>query len=67
MLQATPISFLVREEKWYKVLQSRSFQDRLFGLITGKAHVVPGKLEIISPSDEMNMEGVKSEFLTVFG
>ena len=25
-----------------------------------------GKLEIISPSDEMNMEGVISEFLMIF-
>ena len=32
---------IVLEEKWRKVLQSKSFEDRLFGLVTDKAHVVP--------------------------
>ena len=34
-------TLIVREEKWRKVLQSKSFQDRLFGLVTDEAHIVP--------------------------
>ena len=36
----TSPELIVREEKWSKVLQSESFQDRLFGLVTDEAHVV---------------------------
>ena len=36
----TSPELIVREEKWRKVLQSESFQDRLFGLVTNEAHVV---------------------------
>ena len=37
----TSPELIVREEKLRKVLQSKSFQDRLFGLVTDEAHVVP--------------------------
>ena len=37
----TSPELIVREEKWSKVLQSKSFQDRLFGLVTDEVHVVP--------------------------
>ena len=37
----TSPELIVREEKWRKVLQSKPFQDRLFGLVTDEAHVVP--------------------------
>ena len=37
----TSPELIVREEKWRKVLQSKSFQDRLFGLVTDEVHAVP--------------------------
>ncbi|KAK2559458.1 ATP-dependent DNA helicase Q1 [Acropora cervicornis] len=37
----TSPELIVREEKWRKVWQSKSFEDRLFGLVTDEAHVVP--------------------------
>ena len=40
--------------------------DCLASLQTRRMLFLNGKLEIISPSDEMNMEGVISAFLMVF-
>ena len=37
----TSPELIVREGKWRKVLQSKPFQDPLFGLVTDEAHVVP--------------------------
>ena len=63
----TSPELIVRRRSGVKCCKASPFRiDCLASLQTRRMFFLNGKLEIISPSDEMNMEGVKSEFLMLF-